>query len=245
LVESGSPRPRTRAGSTSGSRSSWRAEILDDIERWARSEFEAKNAAREQALSHSRELIRTCANTIRAVHRRDFAQAETLLAAARELSERLTRDLAPHPDLFFTGYVQDAQKEYVEAVYTLSLLAGRPLPRPDRLGVAAAPFLNGLAETVGELRRFVLDKLRRGELDGSEALLQTMDDIYSLLVTIDYPDALTGGLRRTTDATRGILERTRGDLTFALRQRDLEESLARVERQIRAALPPSDDIGPA
>ncbi|MGE3912993.1 MAG: hypothetical protein AB7K36_26785 [Chloroflexota bacterium] len=124
----------------------------------------------------------------------------------------------------------------MEATYTLSILSGEPLPLPETLGVAAAPFLNGLAETVGELRRYVLDMLRRGELDGSDALLQTMDDIYSLLVTIDYPDALTGGLRRTTDLTRGILERTRGDLTFALRQHDLETSLARVEQQIRGAL---------
>ena len=209
---------------------------LDEIERWARSEFETRNAAREQALSQSRELIRTCANTIRAVHRRDFEQARTLLAAAKALSDGLTQNLAPFPDLFYTGYVQDAQKEYVEANATLSLVSGSPMPPPQELGVAAAPFLNGLAETVGELRRFVLDKLRRGELDGSEALLQTMDDIYSLLVTIDYPDALTGGLRRTTDLARGILERTRGDLTFALRQQELETSLTRVEQQIQRTL---------
>lgn len=218
-------------------------DTLEQVERWARSEFETRNAAREKALSQSRELIRTCANTIRAVHRRDFEQAQTLLSAARELSDGLTRNLAPFPDLFYTGYVQDAQKEYVEATATLSLLSGSPMPAPEELGVAAAPFMNGLAETVGELRRFVLDKLRRGELDGSEALLQTMDDIYSLLVTIDYPDALTGGLRRTTDAARGILERTRGDLTFALRQQELERSLARVEQQIRGTLSAAE--GPA
>jgi translin len=218
---------------------------LEEIERWARSEFETKNAAREQALSRSRELIRTCANTIRAVHRRDYEQAKTLLAAARELSDGLTRNLAPFPDLFYTGYVQDAQKEYVEATATLSLVSGSPMPKPEELGVAAAPFLNGLAETVGELRRFVLDKLRRGELDGTEALLQMMDDIYSLLVTIDYPDALTGGLRRTTDAARGILERTRGDLTFALRQQELERSLARVEQRIQGALSRPEDAGSA
>ena len=209
---------------------------LDEIERWARSELETRNAAREKALSQSRELIRTCANTIRAVHRRDFEQARSLLAAAKALSDGLTENLRPYPDLFYTGYVQDAQKEYVEANATLSLVSGAPMPPPQELGVAAAPFLNGLAETVGELRRFVLDKLRRGELDGSEALLQTMDDIYALLVTIDYPDALTGGLRRTTDAARGILERTRGDLTFALRQQELETSLARVEQQIQRTL---------
>jgi translin len=210
--------------------------ILDEIEPWARTELETRNAAREKALSQSRELTRTCANTIRAVHRRDFEQARTLLAAAKTLSDGLSENLAPFPDLFFTGYVQDAQKEYVEATATLSLIGGAPMPSPQEIGVAAAPFLNGLGETVGELRRFVLDKLRRGELDGSETLLQMMDDIYSLLVTIDYPDALTGGLRRTTDLARGILERTRGDLTFAQRQQELESSLARAEQQIQRAL---------
>ncbi len=148
-------------------------------------------------------------------------------------------DLRPHPDLFYTGYVQDAQKEYVEALATFSLITGEPMQSPGEIGVAAAAFLNGLAEAVGELRRYVLDLLRRGEVESCEHLLRTMDDIYSLLVTIDYPDALTGGLRRTTDATRGILERTRGDLTFALRQRDLEAALARLEgrldRQLGAA----------
>ena len=210
--------------------------MLDEIERWARIELETRNAAREQALSQSRELTRTCANTIRAVHRRDYEEAQKLLAAAQVLSDGLTRNLAPYPDLFYTGYVQDAQKEYVEATATLSLIGGAPLPPPQALGVAVAPFLNGLAEAAGELRRFILDKLRRGEIDGSETLLQMMDDIYALLVTIDYPDALTGGLRRTTDLARGILERTRGDLTFALRQRELEDSLTRVEQQIQRTL---------
>ena len=209
---------------------------LDEIERWARSELETRNAAREQALSQSRELTRTCANTIRAVHRRDYEQARKLLAAAKALSDGLTENLRPYPDLFYTGYVQDAQKEYVEATATLSLISGSPMPSPQEIGVAAAAFLNGLAEAAGELRRFVLDKLRRGEIDGSETLLQMMDDIYALLVTIDYPDALTGGLRRTTDLARGILERTRGDLTFALRQQELETSLARVEQQIQRTL---------
>lgn len=140
--------------------------------------------------------------------------------------------------------MQDAQKEYVEATATLSLVRGEPMPAPGELGVAAAPFLNGLAEAVGELRRYVLDLLRRGEVARCEPILQTMDDIYSLLVTIDYPDALTGGLRRTTDATRAILERTRGDLTFALRQRQLEDSLSRLEGKLAAGVT-LDHVTPA
>ncbi len=156
-----------------------------------------------------------------------------MLRAAGELNDQIVADLRPHPDLFYAGYVQDAQKEYVEALATFSLVTGEPMQRPEEIGVAAAAFLNGLAEAVGELRRYVLDLLRRGEVESCEGLLLTMDDIYALLVTIDYPDALTGGLRRTTDAARAILERTRGDLTFALRQRDLEASLERLEDKLR------------
>ncbi len=170
------------------------------------------------------------------MHRGEVDRATELLETARGLSDRLISDLAPHPDLFHSGYVQDAQKELVEASAVFSLVNGTPMPAPAELGVAVAPFLNGMAEAVGELRRYVLDQLRRGQVERCDALLQTMDDIYSLLVTIDYPDALTGGLRRTTDATRAILERTRGDLTFALRQRELEQSLGRLEGKLAAYL---------
>lgn len=207
---------------------------LGAIDEWARSELNAKNAARERALTQSRELIRTCANSIRAVHRQDFDAAADLLTAARAIGDALKSDLAPHPDLYHTGYVQDALKELVEATAVRALVRGEPLPTPGSLGIEVPAFLNGLAEAVGELRRWVLDRLRLGDTATCESILQTMDDIYSMLVTIDYPDALTGGLRRTTDQTRGILERTRGDLTFALRQDQLERSLARVERTLQS-----------
>jgi translin len=198
---------------------------LERIEEWARGELDAKNAAREQALRCSRELVRTCANSIRAVHRHEFSSAEALLSTAHTLHTQISESLADFPDLYWAGYVQDAQKELVEAYCTLALAQRVALPDPERLGIAPAPFLNGLGEAVGEARRYVLDLLRRGETDGCEWLLGAMDDIYSLLVTLDYPDALTGGLRRTTDNTRGILERTRGDLTLALRQAALVAAL--------------------
>jgi translin len=208
---------------------------LDRIETWARSELDRKNSSREQALRWSRELVRTCANSIRAVHRHEFATAETLVAEARALNEQICRALADYADLYWTGYVQDAQKELVEACCTLALVRCEPLPDPATIGIAPAAFLNGLGEAVGELRRYVLDLLRRGEVTGCEPLLGAMDEIYGLLVTLDYPDALTGGLRRTTDVTRGILEKTRGDLTLALRQEALVAALTRVEQSVGEA----------
>jgi translin len=210
---------------------------LSAIESWARDELDRKNAAREQVLRWSREMVRACANSIRAVHRRELDTAETRLAEARALNQQICDTLSGLGDIYWTGYVQDAQKELIEACATHALVTGGRLPEPGDFGIAPAPFLNGLAEAVGELRRYIMDRLRRGELDGCEELLQSMDDIYSLLVTIDYPDALTGGLRRTTDSTRGILEKTRGDLTLALRQEALQAALHATERSLGAELP--------
>ena len=205
---------------------------LEPIGSWARAELDRKNAAREQALRWSRELVRTCATSIRAIHRREFSSADALIAEAHGLNHQICSALGQMGDLYWAGYVQDAQKELVEAVCTLALIKREALPDPAGLGVAPGPFLNGLAEAVGELRRYLLDSLRRGEVEGCEQLLGAMDDIYSLLVTLDYPDALTGGLRRTTDSTRGILEKTRGDLTLALRQESLVEALRAAEASV-------------
>ncbi len=208
---------------------------LSGIDGWARAELDRKNAAREEALRPSRELVRACATSIRSVHRRDFERAGELLTEAQALNERIAQAVATDGEIYWAGYVQDAQKELVEATATYAMVTDGPLPDPRSFGIAPAPFLNGLAEAVGELRRYVMDQLRRGKMDRGESLLAAMDDIYSLLVTLDYPDALTGGLRRTTDSVRGILEKTRGDLTLALRQDALQAALKTVEESIRSS----------
>lgn len=181
--------------------------------------FAAKNAAREQALAASRAIIRMSANAIRAVHRGEFDQAEALLDEARRIRDEAVAALEGHADVYHAGFLHDAQKEYAEARTTLALLRGGAIPSPEELGVEYPAYLNGIAEAVGEMRRMILDRLRAGNFEGCEEILDAMDDIYSVLVTIDYPDAMTGGLRRTTDQTRGILEKTRGDLTMAIVQR--------------------------
>lgn len=177
-----------------------------------------KHAAREKALRASRALIQACARSIREVHRGELAEAEVRLDEARIAADDGFQALKEHPDIEHAGFVHDAEKEYAEARATLALVSGKPLPSPEELGVTAAAWLNGIAEAAGELRRVILDRLRQGNFEGCDDLLEAMDDIYALLVTIDFPDAMTGGLRRTTDQTRGILERTRGDLTMAIVQ---------------------------
>ncbi len=189
--------------------------------------FGEKNRAREQALAASRTVIRLSANSIRAVHRGEFDRAGSLLEEAREVRDAAVAALQGHGDIYHAGFLHDAQKEYAEARTTLALLSGQAIPGPEELGVEAPAYLNGIAEAVGELRRWILDRLRAGEFDGCEAALDAMDDIYSVLVTIDFPDAMTGGLRRTTDQTRGILEKTRGDLTMAIIQREAIARLAK------------------
>jgi translin len=214
---------------------------LDTLDRFgeqARAHFDLKNAARERALSRSREVIRHSANTIRAVHRREFGRARQLLADGREALDNATESLAAYHDILFAGFIHDAQKEFTEASAVLAILSGEALPGPTEIKVEWPAYLNGLGEAVGELRRFLLDDLRRGVVTNGEALLAAMDDIYDVLVTMDYPDGITGGLRRTTDVTRGILEKTRGDLTVAMRQDGLERQLHQfaehVERLHRA-----------
>lgn len=187
--------------------------------------FSARNAAREETLQLSREIIRTCANSIRAAHRGELDRAREMLRGAQEAVRQMRERLTNQPDIYGSGYVHDCQKEFSEASAFLSIVAGQEVPDPEDLGVEYPAYLNGLGETVGELRRHTLDHMRRGDLGQADALLSTMDEIYHLLVTIDYPDALTGGLRRTTDSVRGIIEKTRGELTTALRQEELRATI--------------------
>jgi translin len=184
-----------------------------------------KHEAREVALSLCREVVRLSANAVRSAHRREFAGARDLLSQARAKLEQADEALQRHRDVYYAGFVHDAAKEYAEAACTLALLSGGPLPAPEELGVEAQAYLNGLGEAVGELRRHLLDMLRQGDLARCEETLAAMSDIYDALVTMDYPEAVTGGLRRTTDAVRATLERTRGDFTLAYVQRRLEERL--------------------
>ena len=200
---------------------------LDSIADQIRLSFSAKDAAREKALPLCREAIRHCSNAIRAVHRQEFDQAEELLRQARNLLDEAKQAVAAYNELSNTGFIRDAQKEFAEGSITLALVTGNRLPDPGELNIDSAAYLNGLGEAVGELRRYLLDSMRRGDLSRGEELLEAMDDIYSILVTMDFPDAITSGLRRTTDMVRGVLERTRSDLTLVIRQQELEKRLGK------------------
>ena len=205
-------------------------QIVEDI----RAEFSQKNQVRDATLNRSRELIRLCSLSIRATHRHEWEEAMALLASARQAAAVMVGDLTAYADLNDAGYTQDALKELVEAHVLYAFVRNQDLPGPVELGVPSAAYLNGLAEAASELRRFVLDLIRLGRTSEGEPYLALMDEVYSHLIAMDFPDALTGGLRRTTDMLRGVLERTRGDLTVAVRQEELQAALAAFEAKYEA-----------
>ncbi len=205
---------------------------LEHIIEGIREEFTAKNQVRDATLNRSRELIRFCALSVRASHRHDWQDAANLLKTARDAAKVMADDLAQYPDLYHTGYTQDALKELAEAHLLYAFVRGEDWPGPADLHMPAAAYLNGLAEAASELRRFTLDLIRRGQAAEAEPYLAAMDEVYSQLITIDFPDSLTGGLRRTTDMLRAVLERTSGDLTVAVRQEELQAALRGFEERV-------------
>lgn len=205
--------------------------FLDNLIEKTHQDFETRHQVRENALKQTRLLTRRSANAIRAIHRGERETAEENMQAGRTIVDDLKRSVEPYPEIYFSGYTQDALKEYVEARLTIDIINNEPLPMPEDIGVEYATYIRGLAETIGEMRRRCLDILRQGYSDEAERLLSFMDDIYAILVTLDYPDAITYGLRRQTDLVRGIIERTRADLTLSLREQRLQQSLLDFEER--------------
>jgi len=196
-----------------------------------RTDLLAKDAAREKALPLCRETIRYSSKAIRTLHRQEFDKARDMLVSARKLVQDAKQNLADYCELQHSRFVLDAQKEFAEGSITLALITRQKLPDPDELEVDYAAYLNGLGEAVGEIRRYILDSLRRGDHSRGEELLQSMDDIYDVLVTMDFPDAITASLRHTTDMVRAVLERTRSDLTLAIQQKSLENKMENLKKE--------------
>lgn len=202
---------------------------MDDLHRIdssLRPILDARFAAREIGITRSRTIIRSSANAIRALHRGDLGSADRLLAEASAALIDVVTALADHPDILHAGFVADAAKECAEAHLTRAILTGAPLPMAAELGIDPVPYLHGLGETVGEARRHLLDLLRAGNLSEGERVLEAMDSIVDLLATLDYPDGMTAGLRRTTDVARSLVERSRSDLTSTVVQERLRRDIA-------------------
>jgi translin len=204
-------------------------DIVDEL----RAEAQRMHEAREGALARCRLLIQTSAKCIRHIHRGQLDEARALLQTAKDAAEAARGPIRTIPEVYFAGYLQDAEKELVEAATVLAMVAGEPFPRPAELGVGLVPFLHGLGEAASEVRRYALDELRKGRPEVAEAILVQMETIYDDLITFDFPDGMTGGLRRTTDALRAVIERTRSDLTATA----VQQTLIRELEATRARLP--------
>lgn len=200
-------------------------EVVDQVTDY----FTRADKARDQSLGLQRKIIKHCSLSIRAFHRQELEDGERLLATARDLLDQAGDALRDFPEVYQSGFLQDAQKEYAEACFTKAFITRSTLPTPEQLRVEFAPYLNGLGEAVGEMRRYSLDRIRAGDLQESERTLDLMDEIYCALIGVDFPDAITRGLRRNTDLARGCLERTRGDLTNHFDRLRVERALAYIE----------------
>ena len=198
---------------------------LDQLSNAAQRDLESRNQARDEALKKSRALIRLCSSAIRAGHHNTWDEAIMLLQQADAVGQEMQTLLSAYPELFYAGYTQDALKELIEARITLALISGGTLPDITKIDVPYNTYLNGVCEAASELRRRCLDVMRKGQLDEAERLLSAMDAVYEVLMSFSYPDAITGGLRRRVDQLRGVLARTRGDLTNSMQMQRLLEAL--------------------
>lgn len=204
----------------------------DSIVSELQAQIKLMHEAREKGLQHCRQIVHLASKTIRNVHRRQIAEARSLLQQTRMVADQARAFLKPHPELYFAGYLHDSEKEYVEAAAVFAIVVGEPLPTPGDLGAQPMSYLNGMGEAASELRRYVLDEMRAGNIAESERILGQMEVIYDDLITFDFPDTLTGGLRRTCDALRAVIERTRSDLTMTHSQQELIREL-RASRRVQ------------
>jgi translin len=205
---------------------------LEEIGKKVSARFEGLNEARDRVLKIHREIIKGSSLSIRATHRGEYDRAREIIGQVNGLFKDISSALRDYPELYYTGFVQDAQKEFAEAHITLALVLQQPLPDPDELQVEYASYMNGMGEAIGELRRYILDRIRCDSEEVGENILEYMDEIYYVLITMDYPDAITRGLRRTTDVVRSLIEKTRGDLTHNLGQKRLQKCLTRFDEKV-------------
>jgi translin len=202
---------------------------LADVREQSLVALESMHSARELGLQASRKAVQMSSQAIRAAHRGEFDVARELVHEAGVALAQASERISAQPLIRYSGFMHDGEKEYAEAAVTIAFVSGSRVPTASSLSVGYPAYLNGMAEAASELRRSALDAIRRNDPDRADELLGLMDEAMGVLETMDFPEAVTGGLRRTTDALRSVVERTRGDVTAALRQRSLESKLAALE----------------
>jgi len=202
---------------------------LEKIIEKIRAQLDELDKYREKAIKLSRGTVRLCGESIRAVHTRDYKKAIDKNNFAMEKLEELKMLAKNAPD-FLNSYLTIAFQEYVEANVLLNLIQKNDFPSPDELQVPYVPYLLGLGDVIGELRRFALDALRFNKIEEMQRMLSLMEKIYSELMFFDYPKAIIPGLRRKTDIARSLVEKTRGDAATAVQQEKLLAELLKLKK---------------
>jgi translin len=201
--------------------------IINDID----SILKAKDETREKVITHSREVIRRAGSSVLAVHKRDKKALDENMDAAKAALEAALDLCRVQQEYYYVGPMPQAFQEYAEAACVRAMVAGKPLPKPSSLGIPVEPYTTGLADAVGEMRRYALDSLRRDDLKEAERALGIMEEIYTALKGFDFPRAVVPNLRRKVDVMRRLLEETRGDVTLAQQGHLIRES---IEKALKA-----------
>jgi len=194
------------------------------VARAVRKRLDRKNDARESAIRISRQIVRECRSAISAMQSgRDYVEH---LKSARKLSRELSRAASMFPDILYAGYVMDAQQEIAEAEILAAHIEKRPFPAPDEIGVSDEAFVLGLGDSIGELRRLLLNRLMENDMKGARKELDAMEEYFKVLMMFDYPDTLLA-CKRKQDVARALLEKSRSELVMASHMRDLKHRLKR------------------
>jgi translin len=205
---------------------------LTDILNGIRDEIDADDQIREKVLPLSRNAVRKCSESIKMTHKKEFAKAKVMVEEAHDI---IASAMSEMPDSTFVSKSKTmdiAYQELTEAANVLSLIEYGKYTPPEKYQIPSRPYLNGLADVIGELRRSSLDSLRRDDVNKAEHLLSLMEEVLEGLQLLDYPNALVPDLRRKCDVGRALVEKTRGDLTRAVGQSKLVKELADFEKRI-------------
>ncbi len=202
---------------------------LEEIGKEIEEVLDEKDSVREIAIKSSREIIRIASRVITKLHRREN-EIEEIRRIKEEVWHLRSLLLNEYPDLFYSGFVQNALQEYVEALLLEAIINKKDIPSPKELYVNPSAYLMGCGDVVGELRREVLESLRVGNFNQAESYLQLMEEFYEMLMRFNYPSGLVP-IKQKQDVARALVEKTRGEITIAAMNRNLELKIEKFEKE--------------
>ncbi len=157
----------------------------------------------DEYLRDERGVVRLCARSIKEVHRGDLDAALKLAKEAKERMDGLPR---------IEGRGKHVEQEYAEALALISVAKGEEIPDHATMGVSAQGYLLGLADAIGEIKRLIIEELRKGETALAQGHFSRMEEIYAEIGHLHFSSAALPEFRRKQDVARMQLEDARGKL---------------------------------